>query len=95
MRTHPLAFDRVDPTGKAPVYLILGAGGNWEGHPWGYRHFKPEAWVAQRTMHDYGYGNLFMANATHARFQWVRDMTTDNEFEDIVWFSNPHAVTDA
>lgn len=92
MRTYPLAFTKVDLTGRAPVYLTLGAGGNHEGHPWGYRNDDPEPWVAKRTMKDYGYGNLFVANATHARFQWVRDRTTDNSFEDIVWFTNPSAV---
>jgi acid phosphatase type 7 len=91
MRTQPLALDKVDHTGRAPVHLILGAGGNHEGHPWGYRHFEKEVWVAKRTMQDYGYGNLFMANATHAHFSWIRDRTTDNEFEDTVWFLNPHS----
>lgn len=90
MRTHPLAYDRVDKTKKAPVYLILGAGGNHEGHPWGYRHMEQEDWVAKRTMQDYGYGNLYLANATHARFHWVRDRTTSNDFDDVDWLVNHH-----
>jgi Iron/zinc purple acid phosphatase-like protein C len=90
MRTHPLAFNQTDETGKAPVYLTLGAGGNHEGHPQGYRNAEQEPWVAKRTMQDFGYGNLFLANATHARLQWVRDRTTNTDFQDIVWFENAH-----
>lgn len=90
MRTHPLAFGQVDPSGKAPVYLTLGAGGNREGHAQGYRDESQEPWVAKRTLQDFGYGHLYIPNATHARFQWVRDNTSENHFEDIVWFRNPH-----
>ena len=81
MRTHPVFWGKVDETGIAPVYLTLGAGGNHEGHPKGYRNKVPEPWVAKRSMQDYGYGHLFAANATHARFHWVRDWTTDGDFE--------------
>jgi len=77
----------------APVYLTLGAGGNREGHAQGYRNeSEPESWVAKRTLQDFGYGHLYLPNATHARFQWVRDNTSDMQFEDIVWFRNPHAA---
>ena len=101
MRTHPLAFAQVQK--GAPVYLTLGAGGNREGHSAGYRRAEPEAWVAKRTLRDFGYGHLFLANATHARFHWVRDRAPpsdddedDDDFEDIVWFDNPHvAANDA
>jgi Iron/zinc purple acid phosphatase-like protein C len=95
MRTHPVAYDKVDVTGYAPIYLTLGAGGNREGHSRGYRNpFVKESWVAFRTLDDFGYGHLFVPNATHARFQWIRDRTSSNTFEDIAWLSNPHAVTD-
>ena len=87
MRTHPLAFGQVDARG--PVYLTLGAGGNREGHASGYVHpDEMEAWVARRTLQDFGYGHLYLPNATHARFQWIRDRTSTNDFEDVVWFRN-------
>ena len=90
MRTHPLQYDRVDPTGKAPVYLILGAGGNREGHAPGYQNENPESWVAQRSLEDYGYGHLFVANATHAQWNWVRDGVSEAGTQDHVWFVNHH-----
>jgi len=91
MRTHPLAFDQVDASGKAPVYLTLGAGGNQEGHSPGYQHDDiAEAWVAKRTLQDFGYGNLYLPNATHARFHWVRDWTILEPFHDSVWIHNLH-----
>ena len=87
-----MAYDKVDTTGHAPVYLTLGAGGNREGHSRGYRNpFAKESWVATRTLDDFGYGHLYVPNATHARFQWVRDRTSNNNFEDNVWLSNTHA----
>ena len=89
MRTHPVAFGRVDPRG--PVYLTLGAGGNREGHASAYQQHPAEPWVARRTLQDFGYGHLHVRNTTHARFQWIRDRTSTNNFEDVVWFHNPHA----
>jgi Iron/zinc purple acid phosphatase-like protein C len=92
MRTYPMAYDKVDMTGRAPIYVTLGAGGNREGHSKGYRNpFAKEAWVATRTLEDFGYGHLYAPNATHARFQWVRDRTSNNNYEDIAWIFNPHA----
>jgi hypothetical protein len=89
MRTHPLYKGKIDPL--APIYLTLGAGGNREGHSKGYRNDETqETWVARRTLQDYGFGKLTVVNATHARFRWVRDKTTDQFFEDIVWFHNPY-----
>ena len=89
MRTHPLAFGNV--TKDAPVYLILGAGGNREEHTRGYLHpDQAEPWVAKRDRFEYGYGHLKVPNATHAFFQWVRDGTTDEGIRDRVWFVNPH-----
>jgi hypothetical protein len=93
MRTYPLAYDQVDTTGRAPIYLTVGAAGNREGHAPGYRNpFQKEPWVAKRTLNDFGYGHLFIPNATHAKFQWIRDRTTNDDFEDIVWLYNHHAV---
>jgi hypothetical protein len=90
MKSHPLAFGKVDPTGSSPIYLTLGAGGNREEHPPGYRHEEPEAWVAERNLQEYGYGHLFVPNATHALFDWVRDGTRVKGLQDQEWIYNPH-----
>ena len=90
MKTHSLAFGQVDPTGLSPIYLTLGAGGNREEHPPGYRHEEPEAWVAERNIQEYGYGHLFVPNATHALFDWIRDGTPVKAAQDQEWIYNPH-----
>jgi len=94
MRTRSLDENgRVDPTGRSPIYLTVGAGGNRERHSRGYRSpSKSEEWVVRRTLVDYGFGHLTLRNATHAHFRWVRDrVETDGGIEDRVWFRNPHA----
>jgi hypothetical protein len=90
MKTHSLAFGQVDLTGLSPIYLTLGAGGNREEHPPGYRNEEPEAWVAERNLQEYGYGHLFVPNATHALFDWVRDGTPVKAAQDQEWIHNPH-----
>jgi hypothetical protein len=90
MRTHSLAFGKVDDTGKSPIYIIIGAGGNQEGHADGYLHSEPEAWVAKRDDKEYGYGQVHFANASHAHWSWVRDETTTEGIRDEVWIMNPH-----
>lgn len=92
MRTHPMYNGNVVPDGRAPIYLTLGAGGNREQHAPGYRNTKPESWVAKRDISEYGYGHLFLPNATHCRLTWVRDGTTTMGEHDSVWIRNPHRV---
>jgi len=88
LRTHPMVGTERDPTGKGPIYLTLGAGGNREQHPAGFIHDEPEDWVAKRDNMEYGFGKLYVANATHARFRWVRDGTTQEGVNDDVWLQN-------
>jgi hypothetical protein len=88
MRTHPLRFGKV--TAKSPIYVIVGAGGNREGHADGYQHDEPEAWVAKRDDDEYGYGHLHLQNASHTHWSWVRDGTTTEGIRDHVWITNPH-----
>ena len=86
MRTTPMVgMDRSD---TGPIYLTLGAGGNREEHAHGYIHNTPEDWVVKRDRKEYGYGHLFLANATHAQFHWVRDATTKDGIRDDVWIEN-------
>ena len=91
LRTHPMAYGKTDPDGKSPIYFIVGAGGNREMHARAYiNETQPEEWVAVRDRFEYGYGNLFVQNATHAYFTWVRDGTTDAGAHDSVWLENKH-----
>lgn len=84
LRTHPLKYGHMTP--NAPVYLTVGAGGNREGHPAAYLPLQP--WVARRTMVDWGFGQFWIPNATHAHFSWNPDSFED--VRDDVWFVNPH-----
>ena len=90
LRTKPMQGREFDETGLGPVYLTLGAGGNREGHTGGYVHDAPEAWVAKRNNDEFGYGHLYLANATHAHFRWVRDGVSQHPMQDTIWFTNPH-----
>ena len=91
MRTHSLSADGTkDESNQSPVYLTLGAAGNREQHAPGFRHEKEEEWVAVRSLVDYGYGNLFLRNATRASFTWVRDGVDTGGVQDIVWLENKH-----
>jgi hypothetical protein len=91
LRTFSLDKNKVDPTGMAPVYVTLGAGGNREHHSAGYLPRQP--WVAQRTLVDYGYGFLNLRNATHGYFSWIRDgISKKGGIHDAVWLHNPHAL---
>jgi hypothetical protein len=93
MRTHSLYEDSVDTEGRSPIYLTLGAGGNREQHSAGYRQDEAETWVAHRTLEDFGYGHLFLANATHAQFRWIRDGTSSFGVNDQVWIKNAHVLS--
>ena len=93
MRSHSLNQNgTVDVNGESPIYLTLGAGGNREQHSKGYRQPTPEEWVAKRDLKDFGYGNLFVTNATHAILNWVRDGVDgdDGSNDKDVWIINPH-----
>ena len=80
--------DHASATGTGPIHLTLGAGGNREGHSKKFIHDTPEDWVSKRDHQEYGYGNLFFANRTHAHFHWVRDGTTEDGVHDSVWIEN-------
>lgn len=89
MRTHPVYNDTVVP--EAPIYLTLGAGGNEEGHAQGFVNPRKEPWVAKRDISEFGYGKMFLRNATHARFSWVRDdETITMGVHDEVWLENQY-----
>lgn len=67
LRTKPVAFGTVDPTG--PIHIVMGAGGRNADAD--FLNDTPEDWVAVRDATIYGYGLLEICNATHARWDWV------------------------
>mmetsp|Transcript_2668 Transcript_2668/g.3955 ORF Transcript_2668/g.3955 Transcript_2668/m.3955 type:complete len:545 (-) Transcript_2668:950-2584(-) len=89
-RSKPMIYGNPDESG--PVYLALGAGGNREQHSQGYRHpDEPESWIAKRSLQDYGYGHLFLSNATHAYYRWIKDYgLIKSNFTDDIWIKNQH-----
>lgn len=84
-RSHPVAFNKVQPRGKAPVYIVIGDGGNREGEA-PYPHTAPPAWSAFRDGSVFGHGTLTVANATHARWEWHRNPDSEWTVTDSVWF---------
>jgi hypothetical protein len=86
VRTHPMAGNNVDPSGKGPIYLTIGTGGDSHAGP--AIHEEPEEWVARRDNLEYGFGSLFLANATHAHFTWVVDETVVDGSHDDFWLVN-------
>jgi Predicted phosphohydrolases len=89
MRSKPMFRGKVVENGKAPIYIIVGEGGNREGHVKNYLHEEPEEWVAVRDKTVYGFGTLEVLNATQAQWKWNMGGVV-NEFNDDVLFTNPY-----
>jgi acid phosphatase type 7 len=89
MRTTPLEYDTAVVNNKpGPIYLILGAGGNREGHAREYRpNFHP-AWEAASSNQDFGFARWFIPNATHAHYRWINNNKSDSAFSDSIWMTN-------
>ena len=87
VRTKPMAGGHnVDPSGKGPIYLTIGTGGDSHAGP--AIQEEPEEWVAKRDNLEYGFGSLFLANTTHAHFTWVVDQTVVGGSHDDFWLVN-------
>jgi hypothetical protein len=88
VRTYSMIHNKVDVSRKGPVYLTVGTGGI--SHSWGPLNPIPETWVAHRDHIEFGFGELYVANATHAHFQRVLNNEKANpEAQDEVWLINP------
>ncbi|KAG5182356.1 Metallo-dependent phosphatase-like protein [Tribonema minus] len=86
-RTHPVrGWARRD---GAPVYIVIGDGGNREGHARGL--YAPPHWSAARDDGAFGHGRLAVANATHARWEWRRNRDGAAQLGDASWIVNPYA----
>jgi hypothetical protein len=72
-------------SGKAPIHINVGAGGNCKGHVKEYLNATmPEPWVAKRNKDEYGFGTLHVRNCTHSYWSWIRDGKTSKGFQDEV-----------
>eukprot|EP00934_Nitzschia_sp_Nitz4_P000184 Nitzschia sp. Nitz4//scaffold58_size112336//55218//56745//NITZ4_004034-RA/size112336-snap-gene-0.173-mRNA-1//-1//CDS//3329554992//184//frame0 len=93
VRSHPLINNEVDPTQRGPVYLTVGTGGG--SHSKGPCHSEPEPWVAHRDNSEYGFGELYVVNATHAYWERLlnRGANAKPEANDAVWFVNRAVVS--
>jgi acid phosphatase type 7 len=88
LRTTPLAYNTAVTTTPAPIYLILGAGGNREGHARGYRINYHPNWEAASSNQDFGFAHWFIPNATHAQYRWINNNKGDKAFSDTLWMKN-------
>ena len=75
--------------GCAPVYLIVGEGGNREEHVKSYLNPQKEDWVAIRDRSVYGFGTLEVSNSTAARWTWNMGGKSVG-FRDDVWLQNQY-----
>lgn len=83
-RSHPVYLNSTTP--GATTYLVIGDGGNREGHAVGYA--DSPAWSAFRDDASYGHGRLAIVNRTHAQWQWHRNEDSEWTVADDVWIHN-------
>ena len=70
MRSKGVKYGKVDASG--PQYIIIGDGGNREGHG-DYFSDEQEEWVSYRDNTTFGFGTLSFENSTHARWSWLKN----------------------
>jgi hypothetical protein len=73
-RTYSVYANKIDLSG--PTYIVIGNGGNNEGHASTYLE-KPE-WSAYRNGTQYGYGLLFVKDSDKLEWKWF--INIDNKF---------------
>lgn len=77
------------PNAAGPVHITVGDGGNREGLASGWISPQP-SWSAFRQA-QYGHGVLDVVNATHARWEWHRDVDASPVVTDGEWFVRARA----
>lgn len=88
-RSHPVFGNKTVSDGV--TYVVIGDGGNAEGHASDYEQPPPE-WSAFRDGTQYGHATWTVANATHARWMWHRNVDGVKTTKDDAWVCNA-AVT--
>mmetsp|Transcript_12273 Transcript_12273/g.45479 ORF Transcript_12273/g.45479 Transcript_12273/m.45479 type:complete len:551 (-) Transcript_12273:638-2290(-) len=66
-RSHPVFEDVVFEAGQAPIYVVVGDGGNHEGL---YSDFSPQHWTAYHNGSSYGHGRIKIFNDSVATWEW-------------------------
>ena len=87
-RTYPVAFNQTNSS--APTYIVIGDGGNREGHAPDYPADKPD-WSAFRNASDYGHGRMRILNTSHAVWEWHTNQADEWIVSDSAIITNPHA----
>ena len=64
-RTHKVVNDEQDDSG--PMYILIGDGGNREGHAGKYLSDEPPVWSAFRDNTIFGHGTMTLVNDTHGK----------------------------
>lgn len=87
-RTHPLVLDGVVDVSRGIVYVVVGDGGNREGHADDYNTPPPD-WSAYRNGSAFGHGRLTLYNASVALWEWRRDIDPVSVTQDSTFLLNP------
>ena len=67
-RSYPVALNVTSPS-KGITHIVVGDGGNREGHAFNYE-INPPSYSAFRNGTSFGHGRVTVWNATHATFEW-------------------------
>lgn len=59
-----------------PQYIIIGDGGNREGHGSYLSPDKAEKWVLKRDITSFGFGTISIMNSTHSEWKWIKNVDT-------------------
>jgi predicted phosphodiesterase len=84
-RTFPVYMNNVNK--YAPTYIVIGDGGNIEGHALEYIEPKP-TWSAYRNGTQYGYGTLKIINEKYIQWEWFRNIDKTFKSSDKILISN-------
>eukprot|EP00929_Paragymnodinium_shiwhaense_P029359 TRINITY_DN16836_c0_g1_i2.p1 TRINITY_DN16836_c0_g1~~TRINITY_DN16836_c0_g1_i2.p1 ORF type:complete len:391 (-),score=29.16 TRINITY_DN16836_c0_g1_i2:136-1278(-) len=88
---HVHAYERSFPVyhnvtrAGAPTYIVIGAGGNREGHSPAYTSQKP-TWSAYREAANFGHGKVTIVNRSHMLWEW---RPNGQEATDSTYILNP------
>ena len=90
-RSNPVYKTRVNDT-FAPTYIVVGEGGNREGHATGYHKPSP-AWSAFTNDTQFGHGTVSIYNHTHLRWQWHINVEPAWFTQDDAWVLRPETTS--
>lgn len=83
-RSYPVYNDEVIHDGT--VYVVIGDGGNHEGHAATY--YEQPSWSAFRNGTQFGHGTITLHNDTHLQWDWHRNVDHEPVITDTVMVCN-------